>query len=79
MDYDIGYKSSELGKYFCERLTSGGIVDNCHLAQFRFIYLSFMNYIYLVQSENPTKNINEMLQKEFATLEKGMEYIIYSY
>ena len=66
-DYQIGYDSAELGKQFCERLTGCGVVDNCHLAQFRFIFLSFLHYLHLIKQKFPNQQIDAIMKL------KGME------
>eukprot|EP01084_Bolivina_argentea_P263112 445214_1 len=61
-DYKIGYDAAELGRQFCLRLTSSGIIEQCHLTEFRFIFLSFLNYLHLIKSQYPNQQIEEIMK-----------------
>ena len=68
-DYKVGYDASELGKQFCDRLVSCGVLDNANLNEFRFMFLSFINYIYMVQDKYPKKNVQQLLQKQMKNMD----------
>merc|ERR1712107_908334 len=53
--------AAELGRRFVERLTSGGVVENCHLREFKFIFLSFVHYLHLIKEKFPDQNVEQML------------------
>merc|ERR1712228_773947 len=68
--------AAELGRRFVERLTSGGIVENCHLKEFKFIFLSFVHYLHLIKEKFPNQQIEEMLKinMESNDVQKFMDF-----
>lgn len=59
--YQVGYDAAELGRDFASRLAACGVVDNCHLKEFRFMFLSFCHYVHLVQNKLPPQQMEEIL------------------
>eukprot|EP01083_Nonionella_stella_P020842 57812_1 len=64
-DYQIGYDAAELGREFAVRLPSCGVMEHCHLMEFKFIFLSFVNYLHLVKNECPQHDIEKIMNTQW--------------